>query len=114
MGDFVDCYSVDKIELGQCAIVSQYSYLCAASHPLDDMGTLIHAPIRIEANAWVAADAFVAMGVTVGEGAVVGARASVFKNVEPWTVVAGNPARFMRHRPKPVNGVKEGGDQANA
>jgi putative colanic acid biosynthesis acetyltransferase WcaF len=38
------------------------------------------------------------MGVTVGEGAVVGARAAVFKDVEPWTVVGGNPAKFIKRR----------------
>ena len=38
------------------------------------------------------------MGVTVGEGAVVGARAAVFKNIEPWTVVGGNPAKYIKKR----------------
>ena len=56
------------------------------------------APITIGDRAWVAADAFVGMGVTIGEGAVVGARAAVFKDVEPWTVVGGNPAKFIKKR----------------
>ena len=47
---------------------------------------------------WVAARAFIGMGVTIGEGAVVGACAAVFKNVEPWTVVGGNPAKFIKKR----------------
>lgn len=38
------------------------------------------------------------MGVTIGEGAVVGARAVVFKDVEPWTVVGGNPAKKIKDR----------------
>jgi putative colanic acid biosynthesis acetyltransferase WcaF len=38
------------------------------------------------------------MGVTIGEGAVVGARGCVFKDVEPWTVVGGNPAKFIKKR----------------
>nr|WP_262904779.1 hypothetical protein [Echinicola marina] len=38
------------------------------------------------------------MSVTVGEGAVVGARAAVFKDVAPWTVVGGNPAKFLKIR----------------
>ena len=38
------------------------------------------------------------MGVTIGEGAVVGARAAVFKDVQPWTVVGGNPAKFIKQR----------------
>jgi len=95
----VDCYAVDRIRIGARAVVSQYSFLCAASHDIDqpDM-PLIHAPITIGDHAWVAADVFVGPGVTIGEGAVVGARASVFKSVPPWTVVAGNPARLLRKR----------------
>lgn len=38
------------------------------------------------------------MGVTVNNGAVVGARSAVFKDVEPWTVVGGNPAKFIKNR----------------
>ena len=46
----------------------------------------------------MAAEAFVGPGVTIGEGAVVGARAAVFRDVEPWSVVGGNPARFIKKR----------------
>jgi putative colanic acid biosynthesis acetyltransferase WcaF len=59
---------------------------------------LITAPIVVEARAWIAADVFIAPGVTIGEGAVVGARSSVFTNVAPWTVVAGNPTRIIKKR----------------
>lgn len=59
---------------------------------------LTHKPIVIASQAWVAARAFVGPGVTVGEGAVVGACAVVMKDVEPWTVVAGNPAKFIKRR----------------
>ena len=38
------------------------------------------------------------MGVTIGEGAVVGATASVYKSVEPYDVVGGNPAKFLKKR----------------
>jgi len=43
-----------------------------------------------------------ALKLQVGEGAVVGARSSVFKDIAPWTVVGGNPARKIRDRIKPV------------
>jgi putative colanic acid biosynthesis acetyltransferase WcaF len=38
------------------------------------------------------------MGVTIGQGAVVGATASVYKDVEPWTIVSRNPAKFIKNR----------------
>ena len=47
---------------------------------------------------WIGTSAFISMGVTIGEGAVVGACAAVFKDVEPWTVVGGNPAKFIKKR----------------
>ncbi|AKD01932.1 transferase [Pontibacter korlensis] len=95
----VDCYNVAKVTIGNQATVSQKTYLCAASHNISHPHSpLITAPIVIEDQAWIGADVFIGMGVTVGEGAVVGARACVFKNVEPWTVVGGNPAKAIKKR----------------
>ncbi len=92
-------YNPTLISIGAHCTVSQYSHLCTASHDITDGGmALITSPIRILPQAWVAADAFVGMGVTIGEGAVIGARACVFKDVEPWTVVGGNPAHFIKKR----------------
>lgn len=48
---------------------------------------------------WIAYRAIILPGVTIGEGAVVGAGSVVTKDVEPYTIVAGNPARFIRKRP---------------
>ncbi|WP_417009039.1 putative colanic acid biosynthesis acetyltransferase [Bacteroides congonensis] len=95
----VDCYNVAPIILGDNVTVSQGAFLCTASHDVTDpLHPLITAPIVIEDAAWVAADAFVSMGVTIGEGAVVGARACVFKDVERWAIVGGNPAKFIKKR----------------
>nr|WP_280924932.1 MULTISPECIES: acyltransferase [unclassified Ciceribacter] len=53
-------------------------------------------PIRIGDYAWIGFDAVILKGVTIGEGAVVGARSVVTRDVEPWTVVAGNPAQVVK------------------
>ena len=111
LGDYValgpncNIYSVDKITIGTKVAISQGAYLCTASHDICKRGNpLITAPINIDSFAWVAADAFVGMGVTIGQGAVVGARACVFKDVAPWTVVGGNPAKFIKERK--INGER--------
>ena len=99
LSDGVNCYCVDRITIGSHVTISQDSFLCTASHDYEDPHFgLITAPIHIGDGAWVAADAFIAPGVSVGAGAVVGARASVFREVAPWTIVAGNPARFIKQR----------------
>lgn len=95
----VDCYNVAPVILRDNVTVSQGAYLCTASHDITDSAhPLVTKPIVIEDQAWVGARAFVGMGVTVGQGAVVGATASVYKDVEPWTVVGGNPAKFIKKR----------------
>ena len=99
LSEGVDCYSVDRIEIGEQAVVSQDAFLCCASHDITSPTMeLIYKPIVIGSQAWVASRAFIAPGVTVGEGAVVGACSVVVNDVEPWTVVAGNPARALKKR----------------
>ena len=99
IGDYVNCYCVDKIIIGEHAMVSPFSFLCSASHDNSRRNLpLITAPIHVEAEAWVCSDAFVAPGVRIGRGAVVGARACVFKDVPSWTIVGGNPAKYIKDR----------------
>lgn len=54
-------------------------------------------PVVINDKVWIGFGATVLKGVTIGEGAVVGARSVVTRDVAPYTVVAGNPARVVRH-----------------
>ena len=99
IGHHVDLYNVAEVTIGNHATVSQYSYVCAASHDINDPTMrLVSAPINIEDASWVCARAFVGPGVTVGHGAVIGACGVVVKNVAPWQVVAGNPAKTLRQR----------------
>ena len=54
------------------------------------------APIRIEDKVWIGMDALILKGVTIGEGSVVAARSVVTKDVPPYSLVAGNPARVVK------------------
>lgn len=99
LGAGVDCYNVDFITIGAYATVSQYAFLCSASHDVSSPNMrLTTAPITIEDQAWVCARAFVSPGLTIGEGSVVGACSVVTKHVAPWKIVAGNPAKVIRNR----------------
>ena len=99
LGEEVFIYNLGPVTLGEKVTVSHRAHLCAGTHDYTQPDLpLLKPPIEIKSQAWVCADAFVGPGVTVGEGAVVGARAVVMKNVEPWMVVAGNPAREIKRR----------------
>lgn len=99
IGEDVLIYNLGQITLGEKVTISHRAHLCAGTHDYTRPDLpLLKPPISIGDQAWVCADAFIGPGVTVGEGAVVGARAVVTKNIESWTVVAGNPARFIKKR----------------
>ncbi len=105
MGDYsvlgwkVNCYSQGKVILEDYANVAQYVHLVTGSHDIDDPSfQLFTKPIRVCRHAWLASDCFVGPGVTVGEGAVLGGRGVAFKDLEPWTVYVGNPAKPIRKR----------------
>jgi chloramphenicol O-acetyltransferase type B len=60
-------------------------------------------PITIGNDVWIGFGATVLSGVTIGDGAIVGARAVVAKDVAPYSIVVGNPARIVRSRfPDPI------------
>lgn len=105
VGDFssiapeVDCYNQGKIIIGKQTVISQKSYLCASSHDHSISNfPLILKPITIDNQVWIAAAAFIGPGVHIGEGAVIGAKSAVFKEVDSWSVVGGNPAKFIKKR----------------
>lgn len=108
IADDVDVYCVDRISIGERTTVSQYSYLCGATHDFEDERfPLQPKPITIGRHVWIAADCFIGPGVTVPDGAVVGARSGVFGTLEPWTVHAGTPARPVRERRHPLRPAPE-------
>ena len=61
-----------------------------------DWTSVVSKPILIESKVWIGFDVTILKGVTIGEGAVIGAKSVVTKDVEPWTVVAGNPAKIIK------------------
>ena len=99
IGEDVLIYNLGPVTLGEKVTISHRAHLCAGTHDHAQPDLpLLKPPIEIKDQAWICAEAFVGPGVTVGEGAVVGARAVVVKDVEPWTIVAGNPARIVKRR----------------
>jgi putative colanic acid biosynthesis acetyltransferase WcaF len=105
-------YNAAPVDLGSHAIVSQDAYLCTATHDIDDPAfPMVTSPIRIGAYAWVCARAAVLPGVTVHDGAVLGLGAIAGKDLDPWQVYAGVPARRVRARARhsrPAEAVREG------
>lgn len=54
--------------------------------------------VIIEAEVWLGANSIILSGVTIGKGAIVAAGSVVTKDVPPYTIVGGNPAKFIKNR----------------
>jgi putative colanic acid biosynthesis acetyltransferase WcaF len=99
IGEHAYIYNLGKITIGSKTSISQRAHLCAGTHDYNSPEMpLLKPAIIVDDQAWICTDAFVGPGVHIGEGAIVGARAVAVKNVEPWDIVAGNPARVIKKR----------------
>lgn len=102
--DGAELYNPAPMHFGSHAIVSQSAFLCGATHDYDDPAfPLIAHTMRFGAYSWVCARASVAPGVSIGEGAVLGLASVATRDLDPWTVYAGAPARPIRQRQRPTS-----------
>ncbi len=99
IGEYAFVYNLGKVVIGRYSTVSHRAHLCAGTHDYADPAMpLLKLPITVGDKVWLCTDSFIGPGVNIGEGAVVGARAVVVKDVPPWTIVAGNPAKPIKKR----------------
>lgn len=102
-----------KLIIGNyCSIAGGTTFLLGGEHNLDTISTYpfkvrlfgeereagSKGDIVIKDDVWIGQNAIICSGVTVGQGAVVAAGAVVTKDVEPYAIVGGNPAKFIKYR----------------
>ncbi len=89
----------DSISIGNHVVFGHAVELYTSDHDPDDPAfSRRDAPIEIHDRAWIGSRVLILKGVTIGEGAVVAAGSVVTRNVPPFTIVGGNPARVIRER----------------
>lgn len=93
----------EKIEIGDNVRIAPFSIIMDSDyHDLNNhFADVKGLPIIIKNNVWIATRATILKGVTIGEGAVVAAGAVVVKDVDPYTVVAGVPAKIIKNLKAP-------------
>ncbi len=102
----VGCYLSGEggLSVADDVIIGPHARLLSAGHgihggdPVVWKNPLTGAPIVVGPGAWIGGGATVLPGVCIGRGAVVGAGSVVTREVPPFAVVAGNPARLLRYR----------------
>lgn len=91
--------SAGGITIDDGAMIAANVQLISNNHDLYERRVITCKPVHVGKNVWIGAGATILPGVTVGDNAVVGAASVVTKDVEPDTIVAGNPARFIKRIP---------------
>ncbi|UTV86711.1 hypothetical protein KDX00_16750 [Cobetia amphilecti] len=99
LGEKVNLYSVDRIEIGSKVAISDGSFICTASHDISSLvRPLTHSPIYIEDHCWIASQAMLHPGITIKEGSIVAARSVIRKSTNSWEIWAGNPGTMVGNR----------------
>ncbi len=99
IGEDVWIDNLGPVTIGADCCLSQGAYLCTGSHDWSRPSfDLLTKPIVVHDGAWIAARAVVGPGVTVGEGAVLGLGSTATRDLAPWQVHFGVPARPVAER----------------
>ncbi len=109
LNDSVHIGAVELVEIGDNTLIASRVFITDHSH--GSYGSpdpasypeappaqrpIVARPVRIGRNVWLGEQVCVLPGVTIGDGAIVGANAVVTRDVPPYTIVAGNPARVIK------------------
>jgi len=93
-----------EIVIGDNVNISSFTQFITGSHELNDLNFIdIYKPIYIGNRVWIGTRSLILPGVRIGEGAVVAAGAVVTKDVDPFTVVGGVPAKYIKERSRDIN-----------
>lgn len=92
------------VEIGERTLIGYNVQIFSANHVIPDKSQRIFdsghicKPVKIHQDCWIGAGSIILPGVIIGEGAVVAAGSIVTKDVEAFTIVGGNPAKFIKKR----------------
>jgi acetyltransferase-like isoleucine patch superfamily enzyme len=93
----------ELVEIGEHCMLANGCFVSDANHRHDDprkpitwQGFETKGPTRIDDNCWLGANVVVTSGVSIGERSVIGANSVVTRDVEPFSVAAGSPARVIK------------------
>ncbi len=94
----------EKIVIGNNVLIAAGAKIISRNHAFEKLGLPISSsgynnqPIIIDDDVWIGFNVVILAGVTIGRGSIIGANAVVTKNIEPYSIMGGVPARLIRKR----------------
>lgn len=116
VGDLSRIWCMDKVKIGNDVLIShnvnihdndshsikfnirknELNHIVTKGHPKDNIFEVNIREVNIGNGVWIGFNSIILKGVTIGEGAVIAAGSVVTKDVKPYTIVAGNPAKVVK------------------
>lgn len=102
VNDYSVINGLGGVTIGDHVHIASHVYIVSSEHDYNKLGTedfsrdMLSQGVSIEDNVWIGAGAVVLDGVTIGTGSVIGAGAVVTKNIEPYSLAVGVPARVTK------------------
>ena len=101
----IDCMIPYDLKVGKDVMMGPYVVIVGDSHqfsrtdiPMRLQGIRDYQPVQIEDDVWIGARVVILPGLKIGKGAIIGAGSIVTKDVPPYAICVGNPARVIRYR----------------
>ena len=103
VGFYTFIYSSLSIQIGANCLIAPFVYIVDSNHQINKNKLInqqdnISKKIIIGADVWIATNSVILSGVKIGEGSIIAANSVVTKDVDPYTIVSGNPAKFLKNR----------------
>lgn len=104
LGPYVVIYGHGGVTIGENTLIAMHCRILSSNHTIPDQNTLIRSqpdillPTNIGKDVWLGAGVTVLGGVTIGDGCVVGAGAVVTKDLAPYSIAMGVPAKVVKMR----------------
>jgi len=107
LGEYVVIYGHGGVEVGANTLIAMHTCIVSSNHTIPGKAILIRSqgdillPVKIGSDVWIGANVTILGGVTIGDGCVVAAGSVVTRDIPPYAIAMGAPARVTNYRHDP-------------
>jgi len=104
LGEYVIIYGHGGVTIGSNTLIAMHTCIVSSNHTIPFQNELIRnkgdilLPVKIGSDVWIGAGCKILGGITIGNGCVVGAGSVVTRDLPPYSISVGNPAKVIKHR----------------
>jgi len=104
IGEYVVIYGHGGVTIGENTLIAMHTCIVSSNHTIPNQTELIRfkpdvlLPVNIGSDVWIGAGCKILGGVTIGNGCIIGAGSVVIKDLPPYSISVGNPAKVLKYR----------------